>query len=230
MIKIRPSAERGQNQYTWLETQYTFSFDTYHDPEYMGYRALRVINQDIIQPGRGFPSHPHQDMEIITYITKGAIAHKDNMGNESTIHAGEVQRMSAGSGVVHSEYNASKTDTLELLQIWIVPSESGLEPSYEEKEFKEDKSFQLILSPDGKEGSLTIHQDVKVFKGLLKQSESVEYSLSPNRYAWLQLIHGDIKLNEEFTCAPGDGAAISEEDLIRITANSDAEFLLFDLN
>ncbi len=232
MITLRPAQERGHNQLGWLDTHHTFSFDTYYDPRHMGFRALRVINEDWIQPDRGFGEHPHRDMEIITYLLEGALSHRDSMGAGSTIRPGEVQRMSAGSGVTHSEFNPSTTETTHLLQIWILPGKKGLTPSYEQKEFQEEEKqgrLRRIASPEGGEGALTIHQDTEVFASLLRPGETVTHELKPHRHAWIQVARGSIRVNG-ILMNSGDGAAISEEPHLQIEGIEAAEFLLFDLN
>ncbi len=231
MITIRRSNERGGGDYGWLNTRHTFSFDTYYDQKFMGFRSLRVINEDWVQPGQGFPMHPHRDMEIITYLLDGALEHKDSMGNGSIIRPGDGQRMSAGSGVRHSEANPSKTDPAHLLQIWIMPDKPGHEPSYEQKTFPEkEKSGQLrlIASPDGKDGSVSIHQDARLYVSLLEPGQEVTHQLDKGRYAWLQVAKGAVELNGK-SLNQGDGAAISNEPKLAIKGTKDAEILLFDL-
>lgn len=230
MIDIRPSAERGEGDFGWLKTQHSFSFDTYHDPRFMGFRSLRVINEDWVQAGHGFPMHPHRDMEIITYVLDGAIEHQDSMGNGSIIRPGDGQRMSAGTGVRHSEANASKTEAAHLLQIWILPDRRGHEPGYEQKAFPEAEKrgrLRLIASPDGADGSVTIHQDAKLYASLLNPGQAVKHELRKGRYAWLQVARGAVELNGQ-SLNQGDGAAISDERLT-VKATEDAEVLLFDL-
>ena len=229
MIQVRPSSERGHANHGWLDTYHTFSFDTYYDPDFMGFRALRVINEDRVAPGNGFPTHPHRDMEIITYILEGALQHRDSMGTGSVIRPGEVQRMSAGTGVTHSEFNASKTDPVHLLQIWILPEVRGIRPSYEQKAFSRDElrnSLRLVAGKDPIEGAVKIHQDVKLF-AIILDSSSISYELPSDRYAWIQVARGKISVNGQ-TLNAGDGAAIGEEPTIRI--DGAGELLLFDLN
>jgi redox-sensitive bicupin YhaK (pirin superfamily) len=231
MITIRPGNERGGGDYGWLNTRHTFSFDQYHDPRFMGFRLLRVINEDWVQPGHGFPMHPHRDMEIITYLLEGALEHNDSMGNGSIIRPGDGQRMSAGRGVRHSEANPSKTEAAHLLQIWILPSERGLEPGYEQKAFPAEEKrgkLRLIAGPDGKDGSVTIHQDARLYVSLLSPGQQVEHDLAPGRYAWLQVGKGAVELNGK-PLGQGDGAAVSEEQKLTIKGTKDAEVLLFDL-
>lgn len=232
MIKIRKSNERGHADYGWLDTFHTFSFNTYYDPRFMGFRTLRVINEDTIAPGEGFGTHGHADMEIITYVTRGALAHKDSTGGEETLRPHEVQRMTAGTGIRHSEFNASDTDETHLLQIWILPEKSGLTPGYEQTFFAPEEKknrLRLVASRAGTDGSVKINQDVSLYASLLDADETVEHRLAPGRHAWLQLVKGKIELNGAALSA-GDGAAVSEETILRIKATEDAEFLLFDLN
>jgi len=231
MVTIRRSDERGGGDHGWLNTRHSFSFDQYYDPRHMGFRSLRVINEDWVQPGHGFPMHPHRDMEIITYLLEGVLEHKDSMGNGSIIRPGDGQRMSAGTGVRHSEANPSQTDPAHLLQIWILPERRGIEPGYEQKEFPSGEKrgkLRLIASPDGKDGSVTIHQDAKLYVSLLKPGEHVEHELSDGRYAWLQVAKGAVELNGK-PLQRGDGAAISEEPKVEINGKEDAEILLFEL-
>jgi redox-sensitive bicupin YhaK (pirin superfamily) len=231
MIDIRRSEERGGGDFGWLKTQHSFSFDTYHDPRFMGFRSLRVINEDWVQAGHGFPMHPHRDMEIITYVLDGAIQHQDSMGNGSIIRPGDGQRMSAGTGVRHSEANASKTEAAHLLQIWILPDRRGHEPGYEQKAFPEAEKcgrLRLIASPDGVDGSVTIHQDAKLYASLLNPGQAVKHELGKGRHVWLQVARGAVELNGQ-SLNQGDGAAISDEPQLTVKATKDAEVLLFDL-
>jgi quercetin 2,3-dioxygenase len=231
MIIIRPSNQRGGGDYGWLNTRHTFSFDQYYDPKWMGFRSLRVINEDFVAPGQGFPMHPHRDMEIITYVLEGALQHNDSMGNGSIIRPGDGQRMSAGSGVRHSEANSSKTDSVHLLQIWIMPEKRGIEPSYEQKSFPEDEKqgkLRLIASPDAKNGSVEINQDAKLFVTLLKPEQEVEHEIAKDRHAWIQVAKGAIELNGK-TLNQCDGAAVSDETTLTLKGTTDAEVLLFDL-
>jgi quercetin 2,3-dioxygenase len=232
MITIRRSNERGHANHGWLDTYYTFSFSDYHDPEFMGFRDLRVINEDRIEPGQGFPKHGHRDMEIITYMISGEISHRDSMGNVETIHTNEVQRMTAGTGVLHSEFS-SETDKTHLLQIWILPEATRLTPGYEQKKFRpEEKQGQLrlIASRGGTDGSVHINQDVKVYASRLNNTDGISHDIASGRHAWIQLISGGLDVNGE-TLKTGDGAAISEEQILKIKAVEDnSEFLLFDLN
>jgi redox-sensitive bicupin YhaK (pirin superfamily) len=232
MVTLRKADERGHFDFGWLNTYHSFSFSEYYDPKFMGFRSLRVINEDRVWPGEGFPTHPHRDMEIITYVLNGALEHKDSMGNGSVIRPGDMQRMSAGTGVTHSEYNHSKEDLVHFLQIWIIPDKRGLTPSYEQKLFTaEDKSgkFRLVASPDGRDGSVTIHQDVNLYATVLAAGEEVSYQLQPGRYGWLQVARGKVSLNGQ-PLKNGDGAALSEPQTVTITATEEAEVLLFDLN
>ena len=231
MIQIRPGNERGGGDYGWLNTRHTFSFDQYHDPAWMGFRSLRVINEDIVAPGGSFPMHPHRDMEIITYVLEGALAHKDSLGNGSIIRPGDGQRMSAGMGVRHSEANPSTKDPVHLLQIWIKPDHKGHAPEYEQRSFPEELKrgcFRLIASPDGAGGSVRIHQDAKLYVALLGAGQQLTHDLAAGRFGWLQVAKGDIELNGK-AMKQGDGAAISDERLVAVRASKDAEVLLFDL-
>ena len=232
MIRLRPSNARGHFDHGWLDTYHTFSFGDYHDPQWMGFRSLRVINEDRVAPGGGFGMHPHRDMEIITVILEGALEHRDSLGSGSVIRPGDVQRMSAGTGIEHSEFNHSKTEPVHLLQIWILPERKGLKPSYEEKNFKPEEfrgKLRLIASRDGHNGSVTIHQDAELYSAKLDVGQTVQHQLKPLRHAWLQVARGKVLLNEKTSLNAGDGASISEEASLKITANEPAEFLLFDL-
>jgi redox-sensitive bicupin YhaK (pirin superfamily) len=231
MITIRKADERGHFDVGWLNTYHTFSFDQYHDPNHMGFHSLRVINEDIVQPGQGFPTHGHRDMEIVTYILAGALEHRDSMGNGSIIRPGDAQRMSAGTGVRHSEANPSPDTPVHLLQIWILPNEKNLPPEYEEKKFSDEQKrnkLRLIVSPEGDEGSVKIHQDAKLYASLLDKDQEVVHTLANGRSAWLQVAGGSVVLND-VALQQGDGAAVSQESSIRITAPEPAEVLLFDL-
>ena len=231
VITIRPSGERGHANYGWLNSYHSFSFANYYDPAQMGFRSLRVINQDRVRGGRGFGTHSHRDMEIISYVLEGALEHKDTIGNAAVIRPGEVQRMSAGTGIAHSEYNHSATEDVRFLQIWILPDRRGLAPGYEQKFFPEaEKSNRLrvIVSPDGRDGSVTIHQDVNIYVTNLDASQSVVYSARPNRHLWVQVVRGRIKLDDRLLVA-GDGAAITQAESIELAAIENAELLLFDL-
>jgi hypothetical protein len=229
MITIRHRNERGHANHGWLDTYHTFSFDTYYDPQHMGFRSLRVINEDRVAPARGFGSHPHRDMEIITYILDGALEHKDSMGTGSIIRPGEVQRMSAGTGVTHSEFNPSKTEPVHLLQIWILPERRGIQPSYEQKEFSRHEmrgDLRLIAARDPAGGAVKVHQDVRLFATIL-DGESVKHSLGPGRHAWIQVARGSIAVNGA-SLEAGDGAAVSEESGIEMAGAGEA--LIFDLD
>jgi redox-sensitive bicupin YhaK (pirin superfamily) len=231
MITIRRSNERGHFEHGWLNTYHTFSFDQYYDPRYMGFRTLRVINEDFVAPGRGFPKHGHRDMEIITYILEGALKHEDSMGNGSVIRPGDVQRMTAGTGVRHSEQNASDTERVHLLQIWILPSTAGLEPGYEQKAFSEDDRrghLRLIASEDGRDGTVQVHQDVSLFASIIPAGGEVEHTMDQQRYAWIQVARGAVDVNGE-RADQGDGVVAIGESSLTIGAEADAEVLLFDL-
>ena len=231
MITIRKSEERGHFDLGWLDTYHTFSFDQYKDPAHMHFRSLRVINEDRVAPGQGFPTHSHRDMEIITYIMSGALEHRDSMGNGSVIRPGDVQRMTAGTGVSHSEFNPSDSEGVHLLQIWILPKAHGLTPGYEEKAFAEEERrgrLRLIASNDGREGSVSINQDVRVYASLLEGGQIITHALQPSRYAWIQLARGTLRLND-LELKQGDGAAVSKESDLTIEAHDQAELLLFDL-
>ena len=231
MITIRSSNERGGGDYGWLKTRHTFSFNDYSDPKWMGFRSLLVINEDWVAPGGGFPTHPHRDMEIITYVLSGKLEHKDSLGTGSVILPGDGQRMTAGRGIRHSEANASTNETVHLLQIWILPDKHGHEPGYEQKSFPESEKrgkFRLIASNDGTDGSVKINQDAKLFVTLLSPGEAVTQSLGAKRSAWLQVAKGAIELNGK-KLSQGDGAAISDEPTLVVKATEDAEVLLFDL-
>lgn len=231
MITIRRNNERGGGDHGWLKTRHTFSFSDYWDEKWMGFRSLRVINEDFVGPSAGFPTHPHRDMEIITYILSGEIAHKDSLGTGSVIRPGDGQRMTAGRGIRHSEFNPSATDTAHLLQIWITPEKQGLEPSYEQKSFAESEKrgkLRLIASNDGADGSVKINQDAKLFVTLLASGEETTHNLDSGRHAWLQVAKGEVQLNGQ-NLGQGDGAAVSDEKKLTIKGAKDAEVLLFDL-
>ncbi len=231
MMHIRRSLDRGHFDHGWLDTYHTFSFGDYHDPKHVEFRSLRVLNEDVVAPDKGFPAHPHRDMEIVTYVLEGALRHRDSMGNGSVIRPGDVQRMSAGTGVTHSEHNASKSEPVHLLQIWIYPERNGLAPGYEQKAFADAEKrgrLRLVASPDGREGSVTIHQDAELYAALLAAGETVRQEGKPGRHAWIQVARGSVKLNGQELSA-GDGAALSGEKNILLTGVRDAEVLLFDL-
>lgn len=233
MLTIRRSDERGHFDFGWLDTRHTFSFGEYHDPKYMGFRALRVINEDVVRGGRGFGTHPHRDMEIVTYVLSGALAHQDSMGNGSTIRPGDMQRMSAGTGVTHSERNASSEEPVHLLQIWLLPAQAGTPPSYEQRAFPEAEKrgrLRLVAAADGREGAVTIAQDVALYASVLAPAECVSHELAPARHAWVQVVRGTVTVNGQPLTA-GDGAALSDERHVSIAAGTDlaSEILLFDL-
>lgn len=231
MIRIRKASERGHADHGWLNSYHTFSFANYYDSNHMGFRELRVINKDRVQPGEGFPTHPHRDMEIISYVLEGALEHKDSMGNGSVIRPGEVQRMSAGTGITHSEYNHSSSELVHFLQIWLLPSTSGVMPSYEQKAFTEQEergALRLVASPDGREGSVTIHQDVNLYAALLETGEELVHRIPLGRHVWLQVARGKVCVNGT-ELEQSDGAAISDEDQIILAGKDKSEILLFDL-
>jgi redox-sensitive bicupin YhaK (pirin superfamily) len=231
MIQIRPAAERGHFNHGWLDTYHTFSFGDYYDAEQMGFRSLRVINDDRVQPGQGFGMHGHRDMEIVTYVLNGALQHRDSLGNGSILRPGELQHMTAGTGVRHSEFNPSDREEVHLYQIWLLPDRQGLRPGYEQKAFPVEKrqgALRLVASPTGEQGSLTIHQEARLYLSTLGAGETVGHLLKPGRHAWLQVLRGRAALNGRPLSA-GDGAAISEEKTLEITGQADAEVLLFDL-
>lgn len=231
MITVRQAKDRGHFNHGWLDTYHTFSFDQYYDPRFMGFRDLRVINEDRVAAGRGFPTHGHRDMEIITYVLEGSLEHKDSIGTGSVILPGDAQRMSAGRGVRHSEHNHSQSEPVHLLQIWIMPNEEGVEPSYEQKTYPEEEKrgrLRLIASPDGSDDSVTIHQDARVYVALLEPGQEVTHQLDPNRHAWLQVARGAVTINDQ-PLDTSDGAAVSEEQSLKIVGQEAAEILLFDL-
>jgi redox-sensitive bicupin YhaK (pirin superfamily) len=233
MITIRRSEERGHFEKGWLDTRHTFSFAEYLDDRFMGFSDLRVINEDRVQPGKGFGSHGHRDMEILSYVLEGELGHQDSMGNGSTIRPGEFQRMSAGSGVVHSEKNASEEHPVHFLQVWILPRERGIRPSYEQRAFPESERrgrLRVVASPDGRDGSLTVHQDAAVFAGLLAPGERVRHEIPGGRTAWVQVARGEVTVNGERLRA-GDGLAAVHEAALDLvgSGSADAEVLLFDL-
>ncbi|HYD47856.1 MAG TPA: pirin family protein [Terriglobales bacterium] len=231
MIQIRRAHDRGHAQHGWLESYHTFSFADYHDPRYMGFRQLRVINEDRVQPGQGFGTHSHRDMEILSYVLSGALEHKDSMGTGSVIRPGEIQKMSAGSGVSHSEFNSSDQELVHFLQIWILPERNGLPPSYEQRAFsaaERQDQLRLVASRAGRDGSVHINQDVDVYSSLIGPGMAVQLPLRPGRHAWVQIARGELEIGG-VTVAAGDGVAISGEDQVRMLARRDAEVLLFDL-
>ena len=231
MITLRRANDRGSTKLNWLDSRHTFSFGDYYDRQHMGFRDLRVINEDRVNPGKGFPTHSHRDMEIITYVLEGAVAHQDSTGTSTMIRPGDVQRMSAGTGISHSEYNASQNEPVHFLQIWIVPDETDLAPGYEQKAFslhKHQGTGTLVASKDGRDGSVTVHQNVDVWAARLSPEEQAVFSLKPNRGAWIQMAGGAGMLNGTLLRA-GDGAAANQEEFLEIKAVDEAEFLMFDL-
>lgn len=231
MIRLRRAHERGSFNHGWLKSAHTFSFGQYQDPHHMGFRSLRVINDDIVEPGQGFGEHGHRDMEIITYPLSGTVRHRDSLGNEEDVVPGMIQRMSAGSGIRHSEFNPSAAEPMHMLQIWLMPDAPGLEPSHESKRFliqEETGRLHLLASGDGRDGSLRIHQDADLHAGVLLAGESVTHDMQPGRHAWVHVARGSASINGE-SLAPGDGAAISEEQRIELSTSEGAEVLMFDL-
>ena len=231
MIVRRPAGERGRADFGWLDSRHTFSFGEYYDPRHMGFRALRVINEDRVKPGHGFGTHPHRDMEIISYVLDGELGHKDSMGTGSVIVPGDVQRMSAGTGVLHSEMNPSASKPVHFLQIWLMPAQRGIEPSYEQKTFppiEKQGRLRLVAAPDARDGALTIHQDVDLYSGVFTAGEGTRVELRPGRHAWVQVVRGALTLNGE-KLDQGDGAAVSDESALDLKATEDAEVLVFDL-
>ncbi|MEO6697321.1 MAG: pirin family protein [Gammaproteobacteria bacterium] len=231
MISLRKAAERGHAHHGWLDTYHSFSFADYHDPDHMGFASLRVINEDRVAPGEGFPTHGHRDMEIITYVLEGALQHKDSMGNGSVMRPGDVQRMSAGTGVTHSEYNASESEFVHLLQIWIIPDKAGVAPSYEQKYFAPDEKrhqLRLIASPNGRDGSVRIEHNGFVYASLLDGGDELKYTLAPGRKAYVQVARGALSVNGKKATA-GDGVVLEDEREIRLSDARQAEVLVFDL-
>src|SRR5262245_24703330 len=212
MIRKRPAAERGHAEYGWLKTSYTFSFNTYYDPEHMGFRSLRVMNEDVVMPGQGFGMHGHRDMEIVTYVISGALEHRDSLGNGDVLRPGELQRMTAGTGIRHSEFNPSSDEPVHLYQIWLLPEREGLVPSYEQKPIPAptgDAALMLLASREGRDGSLTIHQDAAIWLGTLESGSGLKHALEPGRHSWVQVVRGSIKLND-IALRTSDGAAVSD--------------------
>ena len=231
MIKFRDRMARGESRTGWLDSRHTFSFADYWDPAQMGFRALRVINEDRVIPGAGFPTHGHRDMEIVTYVLSGALAHKDSLGNGAVIRPGEVQRMSAGTGILHSEFNASKSEGVHFLQIWIVPDRAGLPPGYEQKTFppaERHGRLRLVAAPDGAEGAVTLHQDARLYLAALGAGERVTHAIAKGRGLWLQVARGIVALDGT-EMREGDGAAVEGQPSVAIAAETEAEVLLFDL-
>ena len=231
MIHVRKSADRGHADHGWLDTYHTFSFALYMDPQHTRFRALRVMNEDWVAPGQGFGEHPHEDMEIVTHVLEGALEHRDSMGNGAVLRPGEFQRMSAGTGITHSEFNPSATESTHLYQIWLFPERKGITPGYEQKTFAEagrHNRLQLVASRDAAEGSLLIHQDARIYLSMINAGNLVTCELAAARHAWLQVLRGSVSLNGQ-PLQPGDGAAVSEETRLQIQATTDAEIMLFDL-
>jgi redox-sensitive bicupin YhaK (pirin superfamily) len=231
MIELRKSKDRGYADHGWLKSFHTFSFADYHDPEFMGFSDLRVINEDWVEKAKGFGTHPHRDMEIVTYVLEGALEHKDSMGNGSVMKYGDVQRMTAGTGVTHSEFNHSDKETVHLLQIWILPERRGLTPGYEQKNFGEGEKLnklRVIASRDGRHGSVTIHQDASIFASILESGKTLEMPLGASRAAWIQVISGDLIVDGARLQA-GDAAAVVKTDILKFQSQNKTEFLVFDL-
>lgn len=230
-MNLRPSNERGSAFHGWLDTKHTFSFAGYYDPEHMGFRALRVINEDKVSPGAGFGTHGHRDMEIISYVLDGALEHEDSMGHVSVLRPGDVQRVSAGTGILHSEYNASKTDPVHFLQIWLLPNRQGVTPGYEQESFdvaSTPNQWRLLVSPDGADGSLTIHQDARLYVAKITEGEALSFQRPAGRHVWLHVARGALEIDGQRMTA-GDGASTSDAPELELTATEDAEVLLFDL-
>ncbi len=231
MMKIRKANERGHANHGWLDSYHTFSFADYYDPQWMGFRSLRVINDDLVMPGMGFGTHPHRDMEIITYVLSGSLEHKDSMGNGRVIRAGEVQYMAAGTGVQHSEFNPATDEAVHLLQVWIIPDQKGVTPRYAEKSLEDAPAgtLRLVTSKTGRDGSIAIHQDADLWVGKLDGGNRVSHKLAPGRHAWVHVAEGEVSLNGK-SLAGGDAAAISEDGSIELSAEKTAKVLVFDLN
>jgi len=231
MFTLRRAEDRGHANHGWLESYHSFSFADYYDPKHMGFRSLRVINEDRVEPGKGFGTHSHRDMEIISYVLEGGLEHRDSMQNGAVIRPGDVQTMSAGTGVTHSEFNASRTDLVHFLQIWLLPAQKGIAPSYEQKTFstaEKQGRLRLVASPDGRDGSVTIHTDARLYSGLFERGEVAEHALLPGRHAWVQVARGEVRVQGELLRA-GDGIALSDEELVRLEGVDRGEVLLFDL-
>lgn len=226
MIEIRRGQDRGHSRFAWLDSRHSFSFGSYHDPGFMGFRALRVINDDVVDPGTGFGMHPHRDMEILTIVHRGALEHKDSLGSGAVVRPGDVQRMTAGTGVLHSETNPSPDEPVRLLQIWILPETAGLEPSYEQRSF--DAAFQRVASRDGRDGALSVHQDVEVWRGRIEPDRPVRHEIAPGRHVWVQVVEGELRVCGQ-RLVTGDGAAVSEEQSVTLEATGPSDVLLFDL-
>lgn len=231
MMLVRKAAERGYFDHGWLKTFHSFSFGDYHHPDHNGFRSLRVINEDHVAPGKGFGTHPHRDMEIVTLVLAGALEHRDSMGNGSVLHPGEFQRMSAGTGITHSEFNPSSSEPVHLYQIWLFPEKKGIQPGYEQKAFdpaQRKNRLQLVASRDGREGALTLHQDAEIFLGTFQDAAAISHSLRKDRHGWLQVLRGSVSLNG-VQLHESDGVAISDESLLTIESTAPAEIMLFDL-
>ena len=231
MLTLRPAAERGHANHGWLDTYHTFSFANYYDPAHMGFRNLRVINEDRVAPGQGFGTHPHHDMEIISYVIAGALSHRDSMGNGSTIYPGDVQRMSAGTGVTHSEFNGSKSESVHFLQIWLLPSQRGISPGYEQKSFSRQEKegrLRLVASTDGRDGGVTIFADAAIYAGLFSEGQSARFDVASNRHLYIQVVRGQVRVGGQ-TLTAGDGVAISAEPTVDVEGLAGGEILLFDL-
>ena len=232
MIQIRKAEDRGHANHGWLDTYHTFSFASYRDARQMGFRSLRVMNEDFVQAGQGFGTHPHHDMEIVTYVLEGALEHKDSMGNGEVLRPGEFQRMSAGTGITHSEFNPSDTEPVHLYQIWLLPERKGIKPSYEQKQFPDDERLnrlRLVASPNAEDSSLLIHQDARIYLSSLDEGKQVSHALKTGQHAWLQVLRGAVSLNGN-DLKTSDGAAVSDEIALEIVARQAAEIMLFDLN
>jgi quercetin 2,3-dioxygenase len=231
MIRHRKSDERGHFDHGWLQTYHTFSFSRYYDPRNMSFRSLRVMNEDWIAPGQGFGTHDHDNMEIVTYVLEGQLAHRDSLGSGDVLRPGEFQRMTAGTGISHSEFNGSQTEPVHLYQIWLLPERAGLEPSYEQKAFPQDERhnrLRLAASPDGRDGSLTIRQDARIYLGSIDEGRELTHALAGGRHAWLQVLKGNVDLNG-LAMSAGDGAAISDDLSLAVRSKSSSEVMLFDL-
>lgn len=232
MLRVRKANDRGHANHGWLNAYHTFSFAGYRDPNHMGFRSLRVMNEDRVAPGQGFGTHPHDNMEIVTYVLEGALEHKDSMGNGEVLRPGEFQRMSAGTGITHSEFNPSNNEPVHLYQIWLYPDRKGVTPSYEQKRFPaEDQQNQLrlVASPDAADGSLLIHQDARIYLSRLAKGQQVDHDLASGRHAWLQVLRGSVSVNGQ-ALDTSDGVAVSDETRLTIAGTTDAEIMLFDLN
>lgn len=231
MYQLRKASERGHANYGWLDTYHTFSFSSYYDPQHMRFRNLRVMNEDFVAPGQGFGTHPHNDMEIVTYVLQGALEHRDSMGNGEVLRPGEFQRMSAGTGITHSEFNPSAAEPTHLYQIWLLPERKGIEPSYEQKKFdlgERTNRLRLVASPNGEEGSLTIHTQAKIYLSTVQSQKSVYLAIPPEKHIWLQQMRGTGVVGG-YSLAAGDGLAISDEAMMEYQATSESEILVFEL-